>query len=391
MRSMRADLQERLSDARRRAAAEAAHGGKRPERVNWGDVVKACLAVRVASAAERVLARPAPTAAPVPESGRRGGEVSSATIARPLPGRAPSPRTEASATGNQAASETGVPHGIFAIAKRTFQEFGKDNGTLMGAAVAFYLLLSLVPLALVGIAILGWVLGDRQAETQVFSFLKSYFPAQFTMLKGLVLQVKEARGTIGLVGIGTLLLTASGGFTTLETAINVTWNAPKRNFIISKLFALGMMMLIGTLLVLSLGVTAIVNWAGHIAALGWLAHSVVAHVLAFLISIAVTTAMFTFIYKFFPNMKSRWKPALLSGFITAVLWEIFKQGYAWFSTSRWGDRSATYGAAAGFVGLVVWIFYSTSLVLLGAELTWILNGCPSAEKKKPANPAPQAS
>jgi membrane protein len=378
MRNMRAEVGERLEDARQRAAEDRAHGSGSPGRVNWGDVLKAFLAVRVATAAERVLSRPARAA--TPESGRLGGEVSGATLSRPQPGRVePRPRE----TERPAAA--GVPQGVVPIAKRTFQEFSGDNGTLMAASVAFYLLLSLVPLALVGIAILGWVLGDAQAQNQVFSFLKGYFPAQFTMLKGLVLQVKESRGTIGLVGLGALLLTATGGFTTLETAINVAWNAPHRNFLLSKLFALGMMLVIGTLLVLSLGVTAIVGWAGHFAALSWLAHNTVAHLLAFVVSIAVTTVMFTFIYKFFPNVKSAWKPALLSGFLTAVLWELFKQGYTWYSSSKWGDQSATYGAAAGFVGLVVWIYYSTSLVLLGAELTWILSGCPSGEQKKSPN------
>jgi len=381
MQSMRASLEERMSEARRRAAEEKSQGGAQPGRVNWGDVVKAFLAVRVASAAERVLARPARAAVPVPVSGRKGGEVSSAAMTVPVTGRSSS-RAEAGEGSRPAASaEAGVPHGVVPIAKRAFKEFGKDNGTLMAASVAFYLLLSLVPLALVGIAILGWVLGDTQAQTQVFSFLKGYFPAQYEMLKGLVLQVKESRGTIGLVGIGTLILTASGGFNTLETAINIAWNAPNRSFLMSKVFALGMMLVIGTLLVLSLGVTAIVSWAGHFAALSWLAHSTVAHILALFVSIGVTTTMFTFIYKFFPNVKSEWKPAMLSGVITAVLWELFKQGYTWYSSSKWGDQSATYGAAAGFVGLVVWIYYSTSLVLLGSELTWVLNGCPRAKKE----------
>lgn len=372
MRSMRTSLQERLNDARRRAAEDQAPGT--PRSVNWSDVLKAFVAVHVASAAERVLARPV---RPIAESGWRGGEVSSATLTRPRLDRVPGRATNATAPSHPSVA---LPSGTFAIAKRTFQEFGKDHGTLMAASVAFYLLLSLVPLALVGIAILGWVLGDNQAQTQVFLFLKGYFPAQYEMLKGLVLQVKEARGTIGLVGIGTLILTASGGFNTLETAINIAWNAPNRNFLMSKLFALGMMFVIGTLLVLSLGVTAIVSWAGHFPSLAWLEHSIIAHLVALVVSVGVTTAMFTFIYKFFPNVKSSWKPAMLSGVITAVLWEVFKQGYTWYSSSKWGDQSATYGAAAGFVGLVVWIYYSTSLVLLGSELTWVLSGCPGAAK-----------
>jgi membrane protein len=271
-----------------------------------------------------------------------------------------------------------------AIARQVFREYSADNGSLMAAAVAFYLLLSLIPLVLVGIAILGWVLGDVQAQKQVLQFLKGYFPAQFDLLRGLVLEVKQQRGTIGLVGVGTLLLTATGGFATLETAVNVAWGKPNRSFLMNKLFSLAMLFLIGTLLVLSLGVTTVLQWAGSFPSLAWLASSVVLQVVGYALSIAITTVMFTFIYKFFPNVRCPWKPALISGFLTAVLWETFKQAYTWYSTSQWGDQSATYGAAAGFVGLVVWIYYSTSLVLLGAELTWVLSGCPGREQKAQA-------
>ncbi|MCC2670423.1 MAG: putative rane protein [Armatimonadetes bacterium] len=341
----------------------------------WGQILKAMVAVHLARAAQRVLDRPRPVRR-VPESGRRGGELVAA---------APAVRTR-TASEEKRPAEAATPaasHGVVAIARQVFGEFSRDNGTMMAAAVAFYLLLSLIPLVLVGIAILGWVLGDLQAQKQVLAFLKGYFPAQFDMLRGLVLEVKQQRGTIGLVGVGTLLLTATGGFATLETAINVAWGAPNRNAIMNKLFAVAMLFVIGTLLVLSLGATSLLQWAGSIPALSWLASNAALLLVGYALSVVITTVMFTFIYKFFPNTRCEWKPAAISGFLTALLWETFKQAYTWYSTSRWGDQSATYGAAAVFVGLVVWIYYSTTLVLLGAELTWVLSGCPSREPKEP--------
>ena len=354
---------------------EATREERKRKLSGWLDVLKGAAAVWVAQAAQRVLDRRAPASRTIPEVGRRGGEVAAAPALRV---RSEPERKSATKAENEAPARSGV----IAIGKQVFQEFSKDNGTMMAAAVAFYLLLSLIPLVLVGSSLLGWVLGDAQAQKQVLVFLKGYFPAQFEMLRGLVLEVKQQRGTIGLVGVGTLMLTAVGGFGTLETAVNVAWGKPSRNFLMNKLFSVAMLFLIGTLLVLSLGVTTVLQWAGSFPSLTWLASSAVAQIAGYALSIAITTVMFTFIYKFFPNTRSPWKPALISGFLTAVLWEAFKQAYTWYSTSQWGDQHATYGAAAGFVGLVVWIYYSTTLVLLGAELTWVLSGCPGRERAR---------
>lgn len=280
-------------------------------------------------------------------------------------------------------------NGLLGTAKRVFKEFGEDHGTLMAAAVAFYLMLSLVPLIVVGVAVFAYVMSDVEARRTVIQFASQYVPQQRELLETSIDAVQRSRGTIGTVGLLTLAFTGTSGFATLETAINTTWKAPNRSFLWNKVYSILMMFLIGVLLIASLGVTAVVGWAGAIPGLGWLEYSAVAKTLALVLSVAISGFMFTAIYKFFPNTRVDWKPAAISGFLTAFLWELFKQGYTWYTSSKFqGDQAATYGVMASFVGLLTWIYYSSALVLLGSELTWVLQGCPGDEaaRQDPAAP-----
>jgi membrane protein len=171
-----------------------------------------------------------------------------------------------------------------------------------------------------------------------------------------------------------LIFTAAGGFATLESAINVVWNAPNRSFVMNKLFALLMLLVVGTLCLLSFGVTAAAQWAGRLPGLQFLAGSWGLRAVALVLPIGISGLMFTFIYRFYPNGRSTWKPSLIAGFVTAVLWELAKNGYALYT--HYIHQEATYGTLGGLVGLIMWIYYSSALVLLGTELTWVLEGCP---------------
>jgi membrane protein len=349
-----------------------------PRRESWADILKGLLVVRIARAAQRVLDRRAGQ----PEAGRLGGHAGlpAAPSAASRPAAA-APRKDVAAR-EKAKDEEEIPTKPWPIAKFVFKEFGKDNGTLMAAAVAFYLLLSIIPLLLVAVWALGMFFHHQtpyqheMAVKQVLGFLNQFVPVQEKTLHTLIQGIMNARGTVGGVGIAGVALTATGGFATLENAINVMWNRPNRGFIMNKLFAFGMMLGIGLLFALSLGFTAVTAWAGKVSGLSWLgSNGFLRLLLGHVLPVAISAVMFALIYKFYPNGRSGWKPSFIAGAVTAVFWEVFKQGYALYTTH--GDKSV-YGIV---VGLVMWIFYSASLVLLGSELTWVLEGCPDRDGK----------
>ena len=374
---------------------------------SWGRQLGHMLADNWGRAGERVRARRAAEAARMEAqdrviSGSKGGESAAATMPRPLAevqARPASPRTarpnwreELSHRTEQAQANATAHAGPLDLAKRTFKEFGADNGTLMAASLAYYITLSLVPVVLVGISILGMIMGSNAAaQHEVMHFLSQFIPGTVaganvsggqreSIIQSAVQNVIASRGVVGGFGLIGLTLTALSGFETLETAMNIAWNTPKRGFLMSKLFALGMMLLVGALLLLSLGVTAITGLAEKLAVFSWLGvHDAVRGVIAAVVPLVIDTLMFTLIYKLFPNVKkSGWKPALIAGGITAVLWEGFKWAYTTFAP-HFIHQDATYGTLAGFVGLIVWIYYSAALILLGSELAWVLEGCPNKQ------------
>lgn len=358
---------------------KAARQGARP---GWGQVLLSLAYLQIARAAQRVQERREHQV----EAGRRGGEVSAATRAAPA---VPKPPKVAPAKPEEkAAAKTAeeAPTGIWGITKTVFQEFGADNGSLMAAAAAFYNFLSIVPLVLVGIAVLGFFLNDEQARGRTLDFLQQFVAGKQgrELIADVVSGVNKARGWAAITGLVGLVFTAAGGFATLETAINVIWGTPSRNFIMNKVFAVGMTLVIGVLFLLSFAMTfaaaTVAEWAKVIPVLGPWASNWGVRLVGLALPIAISGIMFTLIYKFFPTVKVEWKPALIAGFLTSVLWEAFKIGYAFYSSHT--NQGAAYGTLAGLVGFIMWVYYSCVLMLLGSELTWVLAGRPRRETKR---------
>lgn len=347
----------------------------------WAALSAAALGYRVGRAAEAVTrrrrsaappaARPVQSADAMPALPRPAGE-SHALTARSDEGRS-------GASAGEAAGGERKP--FYAPALEAWREFGRDNGMLMSASVSFFIVLSIVPLLLVGVSILGHVLGSSAtAREQVMGFFRQFLAGSSgrRMLEEVVKGIIDSRGLVGGVGLGGLVLTALGGFGTLENCINIIWDVPRRSFLWSKIWALGMFVVVGVLFVISFALTTMVSWAQRIPYLGWVAENFGAQATGIIMPAVVSGLMFTLIYKFVPNTRVEWKPALISGAIAGLLFEIFKTGYAVYSSFQ--DTGATYGALGGVIALVTWIYYSSILLLLGSEFCWVLSGRPGGEQ-----------
>lgn len=347
-------------------ARRQAQGGKK----KWAGVSLALLGASLGRARKAVLQRRAGAAPPHAAAG-------AANPPGPSPAAQASAAAQAASGGNQAIREP-----FYQPALVAWKEFNSDNGMLMSAAVAFFVVLSIIPLLLVGVSVLGHVLGSSStARDQVMDFFRQFMAGSKgrQAVEELVRGIIDARGLIGGVGLAGLLMTALGGFSTLETAINVIWDCKRRNFLMSKLWALGLFVVIGVLFALSFALTTMVSWASRLPLLGWVAQNFGAQATGLLAPALVSGAMFSLIYKWVPNCGVAWRPALISGALAGLLFELFKTGYALYSATQ--DNSAAYGAVGGVIALVMWIYYSSILLLLGSELCWVLSGRPGAERK----------
>jgi membrane protein len=260
---------------------------------------------------------------------------------------------------------------VWDVARSAYEEFSRDNGGLMAAAISFYVLLSVVPTLLVAIAVAGYVLGSsHEGMRYVLDFTNRLLPTSSKLIADLLDQVVKARGTIGGVGLLSLVWSSLQGMVTLESAINLAWGTRPRNWLASRLFSLAMLVVVGVLFLTTVAITSAQTALSELEAFGWMAESWPTAVSGMLLSLFVSTVMFAVIYRYFPTHGSRWRAAMEAGVLVAVVWELIKLAYAWYVT-KVAHFDTVYGPLGSLVGLVLWVYYSCFLLVFGAEVAWL--------------------
>lgn len=269
---------------------------------------------------------------------------------------------------------------IQAMLGDSFAEWNRQKAPRLGASLAFYTLLSLTPLLLVAVSIIGLVFGPKAAESDLVQQVGQL--AGSAGAKGIQAVLEGARNTThGIiatsVGVLTLLFGASGVLIELRDALNTIWEVPTpqlkgnlqriTSFVKERLFSFALVLAIGFLLLVSLAVNAWIAALGAFSSSILPAHEVILHALNFIASFVVTTALFAAIYKVVPDVRLEWNDVILGGAVTALLFDVGKLiiglylGHASFAS--------TYGAAASIVVFIVWVYYSSQVFFLGAEFT----------------------
>ena len=249
----------------------------------------------------------------------------------------------------------------------------------LGAALAFYTLLSLTPLLLVTISIAGLVFGRISAEHQIVQQIRILVGSQAATASEALL--KGARNTTHgviatLIGSVTLLFGASGVLIELRDALNTIWEVPVvpmsgikkiRTFIKERLFSFAIVLSIGFLLIVSLAISAWIAALGEFSASLLPAPEIMLQAINSLISFAVITVLFAAIYKLLPDVPIEWRDVFLGGAATSLLFTIGKLVLALYLGKA--SFASTYGAFASIVVLVLWAYYSGQIFFFGAELT----------------------
>ena len=265
------------------------------------------------------------------------------------------------------------------LLSESFDNWSKHRAPRLGASLAFYTLLSLTPLLLVVVAIVGLVYGQSTAQRQIIDQVGALVGSQGAKATEALLQGSQNKShgiTATVVGLVTLLFGASAVMIELRDALNTIWEVPTRNFsgfqmvthyIKDRLFSFGMVLSIGFVLVVSLVLS---TW---IAALGALSSSilpgqeVLLHIANSAASFLVIAALFTAIYKVIPDVKLEWRDVILGGVVTSLLFTIGKLLLSLYLGKA--SIASSYGAFASIVVLVVWVYYSGQIFFLGAEFT----------------------
>jgi membrane protein len=278
------------------------------------------------------------------------------------------------------------------LLKDTITEWNEDNVPLLAAALAYYTVFSLAPLLVIAIAIAGAFFGEEAARQEIAGQIqgmvgKDGAEAIQTMIQNA--HRPDSGGTVATVlGVMTLLLGASGVFGQLQTALNTIWEVkPKpgqgiKGFLQSRFLSFAMVLVIGFLLLVSLILSAVLAGVSRFFGNVIPGFAAVGETLNFVISFGVTTFLFAAIYKFLPDVKVPWKNLWIGAAATALLFTIGKFLIGLYLGNS--GISSTYGAAGSLVVILVWIFYSAQILLIGAEFTQVYSkykGVPIAPSK----------
>lgn len=265
------------------------------------------------------------------------------------------------------------------LVKKTIAAWVDDFAPSMGAALSYYTMFSLAPLLVIVIAVAGLVFGQDAAQGQILAQLRGLMGEEGALaVEGLLKSASDPNksGIATVVGVFTLLLGATTVFGELQSALDRIWRSPAVakggglwKLLRGRVLSFGMILGIGFLLMVSLAVSA------ALAALGkwwgpWFGNwEVLLQALNFVVSFAVTTLLFAMIYKILPRVRIGWKDVWIGAAVTALLFTIGK-----FLIGLYLGKSAVtsaFGAAGSIVVVLVWVYYSAQIFLLGAEFTWV--------------------
>jgi membrane protein len=272
-------------------------------------------------------------------------------------------------------------HQTWGLIKQAGQAWIDDYAPSMGAALAYYTVFSLAPLLLIVISVAGLVFGPDAARGEIFGQLRDLMGDDAAKaVEGLLVSVsKPAQSvTATLVGLGVVLIGATSVFGELQNALDRIWRAPARanassnvrglvSLLRTRLLSFGMILGVAFLLMVSLMLSALIaalgSWWGRLFG-GW---SVLAQVINAVVSFALTALVFALIYKLMPRVQVLWSDVALGALGTAVLFTLGKVLIGAY-IGQTGVASG-FGAAASIVIVLVWVYYSSQIFLLGAEFT----------------------
>lgn len=265
------------------------------------------------------------------------------------------------------------------LIKETMAEWKKDNVPLHAAALAYYTIFSLAPLLLIAVAVAGAVFGEEAARGELMRQIQGLMGKEGAEAIQAMMENASRPGSQGVlasvVGFLLLLLGASGVFGQLQTALNTIWDVETkpghgwRDALIARFLSFAMVLVIGFLLLVSLLLSSLLVAAGDALNRLMPGLPILGQALNLVIALVVITVLFASIYKYLPDVRVPWRDLWVGAAAASILFNLGKTVIGLYIGNSSFD--STYGAAGSLVVLLIWIFYSTQILLIGAEFTQV--------------------
>ena len=256
------------------------------------------------------------------------------------------------------------------------REWSNDNAPRLGASLSYYTIFSLAPVLLLVIAVAGLFLGPEAAQGKIVEQLSGLLGTEAAkVIQTMLEKAGHHKGGIlaTVVGFVTLIVGATGVMIELQDALNTVWKVvakPGRGIkgiLRDRMLSFGIVLGFGFLLLVSLVLSAAValldSWIGGLIP-GWV---IVGYVLSYGLSLGLVAVVLAAIFKILPDVKISWRDVWVGALVTSVLFHIGKFGISLYIGKA--SVGSTFGAAGSLAVLLVWIYYSSQIVLFGAEFT----------------------
>jgi membrane protein len=264
------------------------------------------------------------------------------------------------------------------LVQDTIAQWIKHNASSLGAALSFYTLFSIAPILVIAMAVAGSIFGPHVAEAHVLDQMRALLgDAGANAVQSLLSSAHQSglKGIAAAIGIVTLLIGATSVFGELQNTLDYIWKSSEKpsvawwRILRSRILSVGLILGVGFLLMVSLiisaGLAALGAWFGTFMA-QW---AVILPALDLILSLGLATVLFAMIYKYVPREQIAWGDVWIGGLVTACLFSVGKLLIGLYLGRS--SLSSAYGAAGSIMVLLLWIYYSAQIFLLGAEFTHV--------------------
>jgi membrane protein len=283
-------------------------------------------------------------------------------------------------TTKSSASNLSFFGNAFGLLKQTAQEFLQDKAPQLGAALAYYTVFSLAPLILVLLSIVGVIFRkDPAGAWDKITQQMSYFldPSAVQVVQNIAEKASQpGKSTIAtIIGVGLAVFGASGVFGQLQDALNTIWGVKAKpaqgifGFLRARFLSFAMVAGICFLLLVSLAIEALLKGFSHYVQSVLPGGIVVAVGVYLIFDFAVIVLLFAMIFKFLPDVSIQWRDVWIGAVMTAILFGFGKWLLGFYLGS--GAAGSAYGAASSLITLLLWVYYSSQILLFGAEFTQV--------------------
>lgn len=272
--------------------------------------------------------------------------------------------------------------GIWEVLKKCGKGFADDKVPKLSASLAYYTIFSLGPLLIVILFLCGLFFGREAIEGSIYSQMSDFVgPKAAGQIQEIIKNASVSKGSTiaAVIGVITLLIGATTVFAEIQDSINMIWGLKKKPsagwkvMIKTRILSFGVIGSLGFLLLVSLGVSAIVEGISNRLQDKFPEITVVVfYVINLLITLSVVSLLFAVIFRVLPDAKIKWKDVMAGSIATAILFMLGKFAISYYINKT--DIGSTYGTAGSLVVLLVWIYYSSFILYFGAEFTkaWAL-------------------